>query len=146
LPSLQQNFTHTHCSSSSFIVTLSLIRQTACACAQFGGCSSATNSHSETRQMAICCQNLPLGALSSRSALPVPVGALFKKFGLYLNNPCRSLSPKVTWACCCNSRMQSNKDTSQIYVFDHMHTSRNNSHFSSKSRLISRNFKILSIA
>jgi len=38
--------------------------------------------------MAVCCQNLPLGALSSRSALPVPVGVLFKKFGLYLNNPC----------------------------------------------------------
>jgi hypothetical protein len=38
--------------------------------------------------MAVCCQNLPLGALSSRSALTVPVGALFKKFGLYLNTPC----------------------------------------------------------
>jgi len=88
LPSLQQNFTHTRCSSSSFIVTLSLIRRTACACAQFGRCSSTTNGHSETRQMAVCCQNLPLGALSSRSALPVPFGALFKKFGLYLNNPC----------------------------------------------------------
>jgi len=48
-----------------------------------------TNGHSETRQMAVCCQNLPLGVLSSRSVLPVPVGALFKKFGLYLNNPCR---------------------------------------------------------
>ena len=43
----------------------------------------------ETMQMAVCCQNLPLGALSSRSALPVPVGALFKKFGLYLNTPCK---------------------------------------------------------
>ena len=79
---------YTRCSSSSFIVTLSLIRRTACARAQFGGCSSATNGHSETRQMAVCCQNLPLGALSSRSALPVPVGALFKKFGLFLNTPC----------------------------------------------------------
>jgi len=49
LPSLQQNFTHTHCSSSSFIVTLSLIRRTACARAQFSRCSSATNGHSETR-------------------------------------------------------------------------------------------------
>jgi len=38
--------------------------------------------------MAVCCQNLPLGVLSSRSALPVPVGVPFKKFGLYLNNPC----------------------------------------------------------
>ena len=87
LPSLQQNFTHTR-SSSSFIVTLSLIRRTTCARAQFGWCSSATNGRSEMRQMAVCCQNLPLGVLSSRSALPVPVGALFKKFGLFLNTPC----------------------------------------------------------
>jgi len=58
----------------------------------------------------------------------------------------RSLSPKLTWACCCNSRMQSNKDTSQVYVFDHKHTSRNNSNFSSQSKLISQNFKILSTA
>jgi len=35
--------------------------------------------------MAVCCQNLPLGALSSRSALSVLVGELFKKFGLFLN-------------------------------------------------------------
>jgi len=45
------------------------------------------NAHSETEQMAVCCQNLTLGALSSRSALPVLVGALFKKFGLFLNMP-----------------------------------------------------------
>jgi len=49
------------------------------------GCSSTTNAHSETGQMAICCQNLPLGALSSHSALSVLVGELFKKFGLFLN-------------------------------------------------------------
>jgi hypothetical protein len=36
--------------------------------------------------MAVCCQNLPLGALSSRSAPSVLGGALFKKFGLFLNN------------------------------------------------------------
>jgi hypothetical protein len=35
--------------------------------------------------MAVCCQNLTLGVLSSRSALSVLVGALFKKFGLFLN-------------------------------------------------------------
>jgi hypothetical protein len=35
--------------------------------------------------MAVCCQNLPIGALSSHSTLSVPVGALFKKFGLFLN-------------------------------------------------------------
>jgi hypothetical protein len=38
-----------------------------------------TNAHSETGQMAICCQNLPLGDLSSRSAPSVLVGELFKK-------------------------------------------------------------------
>jgi len=37
--------------------------------------------------MAVCCQNLTLGALSSRSALSVLVGALFKKFCLFLNTP-----------------------------------------------------------
>jgi len=78
--------TYTHsCSSRSFIVTLSLIRRTACAHAQFSGCSSTTNAHSKTGQMAVCCQNLTLGALSSCSALSVLVGTLFKKFGLFLN-------------------------------------------------------------
>jgi hypothetical protein len=48
--------------------------------------------------MAVCCQNLTLGALSSRSALSVLVGALFKKFGLFLNTllipgrPCAFIS------------------------------------------------------
>jgi hypothetical protein len=55
-------------------------------CHQFGdvlsGCNSTTNAHSEMGQMAVCCQNLTLGALSSCSALSMPVGALFKKFGL----------------------------------------------------------------
>ena len=62
-----------------------LIRRTTCARAQFSGCSSTTNAHSETGQMAVCCQRLPLGALSSRSAPFVLVGALFKKIGLFLN-------------------------------------------------------------
>jgi len=53
--------------------------------AQFNGCSSTTNAHSETGQMAVCCQSLPLGELSSRSAPSVLVGELFKKFGLFLN-------------------------------------------------------------
>ena len=79
--------THTRCSSSSFIVTLSLIRRTACARAQCSWCSSTTNVHSETGQIAVCCQNLTLGALSSRSALSMLVGLLFKKFGLFLNTP-----------------------------------------------------------
>jgi hypothetical protein len=62
-----------------------VIRRTACARAQFNGCSSTTNAHSEMGQMAVHCQNLTLGALSSRSALSVLVGALFKKFNLFLN-------------------------------------------------------------
>ena len=47
-----------------------------------------TNAHSEMGQMAVCCQNLPLGVLGSRSAPSVLVGALFQKFGLFLNTPC----------------------------------------------------------
>jgi hypothetical protein len=62
-----------------------LIRRTACARVQFSGCSSTTNAHSETGQMAVCCQNLPLGALSSRSAPSLLFGALFKKFCIFLN-------------------------------------------------------------
>jgi len=88
LPSLQQNFTYTGRSSSSFIATLSLIRRTACARARFSGCSSKTNAHSETGQIAVCCQNLTLGALSSRSARSMLFGALFKRFSLFLNKPC----------------------------------------------------------
>jgi hypothetical protein len=38
-------------------------------------------------QMEVCFQNLPLGVLGSRSAPSVLVGALFKKFGLFLNTP-----------------------------------------------------------
>jgi hypothetical protein len=38
-------------------------------------------------QVAVCCKSLTLGALSSRSALSVLVGALFKKLGLFLNTP-----------------------------------------------------------
>jgi hypothetical protein len=55
--------------------------------AQFSGRSSTTNARSETGQIAVCCQNLTLGALSSHSVLSVLVGALFKKFGLFLNTP-----------------------------------------------------------
>ena len=87
LPSFQQTFTRTICFSSSVIVSLSLIRWTACAHAQFSGCSSTINAHSETAQMALCFQNLTLGALSSCRALSMLVGALFKNFGLFLNIP-----------------------------------------------------------
>jgi hypothetical protein len=37
-----------------------------------------TNAHIETGRMAVCCQNLTLGAPSNRDALFVLVGALFK--------------------------------------------------------------------
>jgi hypothetical protein len=67
---------------------MSLIRRTACAHAQLSGCSSTTNAYSETRQMAVCYQNLTLGAISSRSALSLLVGALFNKFGLFMDTPC----------------------------------------------------------
>jgi hypothetical protein len=60
-------------------------RYTACSHAQFNGCSSTINAQRETGKMAVCCQNLTLGALSSLSAPCVMVGALFKKFGLFLN-------------------------------------------------------------
>jgi hypothetical protein len=46
-----------------------------------------TNAHGETGQMAVCCQNLMLGELNSRSTLSALVGALFKKSGLFLNTP-----------------------------------------------------------
>ena len=46
--------------------------------------------------MAVCCQNLTLGRLSSRSALSLLVGALFKKFFILLNTP-RMTNSK----CCC---------------------------------------------
>jgi hypothetical protein len=36
--------------------------------------------------MAVCCHNLPLGALSSRSALSMLVGALFKKIRLFFEH------------------------------------------------------------
>jgi hypothetical protein len=54
---------------------------------QFSECSSTTNAHGETVKTAVCCQTLTLGALSSRSALSVLVGALFKKFGHFVNTP-----------------------------------------------------------
>jgi hypothetical protein len=63
------------------------IHTTDCARAQFSGCRSTTNAHSETGLLAVCCQNLTPGAVSSRSALSLLVGALFKRFGFFLNTP-----------------------------------------------------------
>jgi hypothetical protein len=37
--------------------------------------------------MEVCCKNQTLGALSSRSALSLLVGAPFKEFVLFLNTP-----------------------------------------------------------
>jgi hypothetical protein len=82
---MQQNVTHTRCSSSSFLSHFVTNPIKVCARTQFSGCSSTTNFYSETEQMTVCCQNLTLGALSSPSALSMLVGALFKKFGLFLN-------------------------------------------------------------
>jgi hypothetical protein len=54
--------------------------------------------------MAVCCQTLTLGALSSCSALSMLVGALFKKISLFLNTPrvyklCRYEKPtNITYA------------------------------------------------
>jgi len=81
---LQQNFQHQLYSSRSFIVTLSLIRRTACARAQFNGCSSAINDQKEKGQIAVCFQNLKLGSLCSLSALSMLIGSLFRKFCLFL--------------------------------------------------------------
>jgi hypothetical protein len=79
---------HTDKRSSSYLIAfLSPIRLTACAHAQCCGCYSTTDAHSETGQMALCCQNLTLGSHSCRSALSMLVGALCKKFGLFLNTP-----------------------------------------------------------
>jgi len=74
-------------------MTLSLIRRTVFARAHISRCSSTNNAHNETGQIAVCCQNLTLGALSSRSAPSMLVGALFKKFSLFLNTP-RALNHK----------------------------------------------------
>jgi hypothetical protein len=46
-----------------------------------------TNAHSEVGQMAVCCLNLNLGVLSTRSMLSMFVGALFKTLALLLNSP-----------------------------------------------------------
>jgi len=42
-------------------------------------------------QIVVCCQNLPLGEISSRSAPSVLVGELFKKFSLFLNTGVHSI-------------------------------------------------------
>ena len=49
-----------------------LIRRTVCAGAQFSGCSSTTNVHIETEQMAVYFQNLTSGAVSSGWSTPRP--------------------------------------------------------------------------
>ena len=58
--------------------------------------SSTTNANSETGQMAVCCQNLMLGAHGSHSVLSVLVGMLLKIFGLFLNMPCMWHPPLPT--------------------------------------------------
>ena len=63
---------------------MSLIRRTACARAQFSGCRSTTNAHCETEKMVECCQKLTLGVLSSCNALTSLIGALFRKFCIFI--------------------------------------------------------------
>jgi hypothetical protein len=58
-----------------------------------------SNAHSETGQTAVCCQNLPLGALSSCCVPSVLVGALFKKFGLFFEHALYTFEGIV----CCSS-------------------------------------------
>jgi hypothetical protein len=87
---------HTNFVLQALSLSLSLIQRTACARAQFSGCSSTTNAHSETGQMAACCQYLALGVLSSRSALSMLDGAQFKKFGFFLNTLLYSYDQKST--------------------------------------------------
>ena len=53
--------------------------------------------------MTVCCQNLTLGALSRRSALSMLDGALFKKFGLFLNTT--SIPLLQLWAFVACSRV-----------------------------------------
>jgi hypothetical protein len=71
---------------------IGLIQWTACAHAEFSRFCSTINAHSEMGQMAVCCQKLLLGALSSRSSPSMLVGKLFKNFGLFLNMPCINFS------------------------------------------------------
>jgi uncharacterized membrane protein YeiH len=49
--------------------------------------------------MAVCCQNLTQGALSSRSMLSVLIGVLFKKFGLILNAPHMLCNARIYASC-----------------------------------------------
>jgi hypothetical protein len=51
--------------------------------------------------MAVCCQNLMLGVLSSHSTHCVLVGVLFKKFGLFLNTVVLTVtSGGFNYMCC----------------------------------------------
>jgi hypothetical protein len=69
--------------SFSWISSLSLIRRTACACAQFRGCSSTTNTHSETGQTVVCCQNLTLCARPVAAELCAGWRAIWKIRSLF---------------------------------------------------------------
>jgi hypothetical protein len=48
--------------------------------------------------MAVCCQNLPLGVVSSRSAPSVLVGEIFKKFGLFFEHRYIYIYVYLTWS------------------------------------------------
>ena len=65
--------------------------------------------------MAVCCQNLRLGAFSSLSAPSMLVGALFKKFGPFLNT---FLTHKHTPH---DTHIQTHTHTTYIHTYTHTH-------------------------
>jgi hypothetical protein len=73
-----------------------------------------TNAHSEMGQMAVCCQNLPLGGLSSHSVPFVLVGALFKKFGLFFEHA-SYVEPKIS-----RTKREVTKKTKLTYIEQHI--------------------------
>ena len=80
-PSLKQNFTHTCCSSKSFIFTAKKNRKPVTALVNFSG------SVRVMRQAALCYQWLPLLSITSCSAFQSLVQALHAHFGLFLIIP-----------------------------------------------------------
>ena len=93
LPTLQQNVTrahthtHTRCTWSSFIVTCHYSDEQLVHVLSSAVVAQRPMFIVKREKWQFFCQNLTLGALSSRGALYVLVGALFKKFRLYLNTP-----------------------------------------------------------
>jgi len=79
--------THTRCTWSSFIVTCHYSDEQLVHVLSSAVVAQRPMFIVKREKWQFFCQNLTLGALSSRGALYVLVGALFKKFRLYLNTP-----------------------------------------------------------